>query len=81
MRTVAHVQDFEGGNKLLIDHLKSTGDLKSLPDIVKGFEDMARQQVQKLKKVVIKNEGVLQTTAQENWGLTNKIDFVTAQRE
>ncbi|KAG0619333.1 hypothetical protein M758_4G132100 [Ceratodon purpureus] len=78
---MATKKDVEGGSKLLIDHLKSYGDLKSLTDIVRELEDIADQQVQKLKKMVIKNEGVLQVTAEANWGLSNKVDYVTAQRE
>jgi len=82
---MALVQDFDGTNKgshkLLIEHLKLNGDLKSLPEIVRELENTAQQQVQILKEVVIKNEGVLQVTHQKNWSLTNKVEDVTAQRE
>ena len=78
---MALVQDVEGGNKLVVDYLKSSGDLKSLPDIVKELDVISEKQVQDLKEVVIKKESVVEVTVKENWGLTNKVDKVTAQRE
>lgn len=79
------MQDFDGTNKgshkLLIEHLKLNGDLKSLPEIVRELENTAQQQVRNLKDVVIKKEGFLQSTHQKNWTLKNKVEDVTAQRE
>lgn len=79
------MQDFDGTNngshKLLIEHLRLNGDLKSLPEIVRELENTAQQQVQNLKEVVIQKEGFLKVTHQKNWSLTNKVEDVTAQRE
>ena len=82
---VGLVQDVDGTNKgthkLVVDHLKSNGDLKSLPEIVRELENTAQQQVQNLKEVVIEKDDRLKVTHQKNWSLTNKVDYVTAQRE
>lgn len=82
---MATKKDFDGTNKgshkLLIEHLKLNGDLKSLPEIVRELENTAQQQVRNLKEVVIKKEGFLQSTHQKNWSLKNKVEDVTAQRE
>lgn len=79
------MQDVDGTNKgstkLLVDHLKSNGDLKSLPDIVRELEKTAQQQVENLKEVVVEKDNRLLVTHQKNWSLTNKVDQVTAQRE
>lgn len=75
------VQDVEGSNKLLSDHLKANGDLKSLPEIVRELEAKARQQVQNLKEALINKEEALQLALQENWSLMNKVEYVTAQLE
>lgn len=79
------MQDFDGyykgSHKLLIEHLKSNGDLKSLPEIVRELENTAQQQVKNLKEVVIKKEDVLKVTHEKNWTLTNKVEDVTAKRE
>jgi len=75
------VQDVESSNKLLSDHLKSNGDLKSLPDIVRELELKALQQVVVLKDAVIKKDDVLKETSRQNWSLSNKVDYVTSQRE
>lgn len=75
------VQDVEGSNKLLSDHLKANGDLKSLSDIVRDLEARAQQQVQNLKEVLIEKEKALQAAQQENWSLSNKVDHLTIQLE
>ncbi|KAG0590523.1 hypothetical protein KC19_1G105900 [Ceratodon purpureus] len=71
----------KGSHRLLVEHLKQNGDLKSLPEIVRELENTAQQQVQNLKEVVIQKDDRLLVTHQKNWSLTNKVDQVTAQRE
>jgi ribosome-associated translation inhibitor RaiA len=77
----ALVQDIEGSNKLISDHLKSNGDLKSLPEIVSELEVTSQQQVQSLKELVVKKEDALQVIHRENWSLMNKLDNVMAELE
>ena len=74
------MQDVEGSNKLISDHLKSNGDLKSLPEIVRDLETTSQQQVQSLKELIVK-EGALQAIHRENWSLMNKLDDMTAGLE
>lgn len=75
------MQDVDSSHKFLSDHLRSNGDLKSLPDIVRELELKAQQQVVVLKDAVIKKDDVLKETSRQNWNLTNKVDYVTSQRE
>jgi len=75
------VQDVEGSNKLVSDHLKANGDLKSFPEIVRELEAKAQQQVQNLKEGLIKKEEALQVAHRENWTLMNKVDYITTQLE
>lgn len=70
------VQDVEGSNKLIGDHLKLSGDLKSIPDIVRELQVTSQQQLQSLKELVIKKEDALQVIHRENWSLVNKLDNV-----
>lgn len=75
------MQDVEGSNKLVSDHLKANGDLKSFPEIVRELEAKAQQQVQNLKEVLIKKEEALEVAHREKWNLMNKVDYATAQLE
>lgn len=75
------MQDVEGSDQLLSEHLTANGDLKSLPEIVRELEAKAQQQVQNLKALLIKKEDALLVAHRENWSLTNRMDYVTAQLE
>lgn len=78
---VATNMDVEGSNKLVSDHLKANGDLKSFPEIVRELEARAQQQVQHLKEVLMKKDEALQVAHREKWNLKNKVDSLTAQLE
>lgn len=79
---VSMVQDLSrSSHKLLIEHLKSNGDLKGLPDIIEELESKARQQVVMLQETVEKKNEVLKEANRQNWTLSNKVDVVTSQRE
>lgn len=78
---MASNKDEEGSNKLVSDHLKANGDLKSFPEIVTELEAKGQQQVQNLKEVLMRKEEALQVAQRENWSLMNKLNYVTAQLE